>query len=489
MRRRPLLIEVVSRATTSDTVNAYRQAHPRADLVEMRLDRIKDLDLDRLVAARGKPKLMTMRSVRQGGMARPADREVVLARLQRAPIEYLDIEPDDADLPFLRRRGGPKRVLSWHDFQATPLDLVKRLQWLRGMEPKALVKMVTFADLAGDILRIRDLLRGAGDPRLIAFCMGPKGVPSRILAPLWGSAAHYAPRAGAPRSAPGQVPIEDLLAIYRSDDLRPDTRLLGVLGSPVGHSLSPIMHNAALRALGLNMIYLPFEATTVAEFLPILTDLRLKGLSVTLPFKESILPHLDRLSRDVRKCGAANTVVKVWNRFEGHNTDMAAAVEPLRRRMRLSGARVAVMGAGGAARAVVEGLRVARAEVTIFNRTAARAASLARATGSRSLPWKRLRGYRCDLLVNATPIGLHPDTRRTPIPISWVRAPMVYDLIYNPPETLFLRRARRAGLEILGGVEMFVAQGAAQFRLFTGREAPVEVMRRAVDTALAGAPS
>jgi len=479
------MIEVVACATTDEALRAYRAAHPRTDIVELRLDVIRDLDLDRLLAAKGKPKLLSMRSREQGGGARPSDRAAVLAKIVQSSAEYLDIEPKDTDLPALRRATGPKRVLSWHDFQSTPLDLRDRLQWLLGQRRADLVKLVTFAELAGDVLRVRDLLRGAGEERLIAFCMGPKGVPSRILAGPWGSAAVFAPRRGAPESAAGQVPLEDLVEVYRIDDLRPETGLLGVLGSPVSHSLSPVLHNAALAALQIDLRYLPFEATTLSEFLPVMAELRIKGLSVTLPFKEAFLPHLDAIEPAARRCGAVNTVIKVWNRLEGHNTDIEASVEPLRHLLPLRRASVGVMGAGGAARALVEGLRPEGARVTLFNRTASRARALARATGARHLPWRRLRGFRCDLLVNATPVGMTPLAGRTPVPSSWIRARRVYDLVYNPKETLFLTRARRRGLEALGGSEMFLAQGAAQFRLFTGQEPPPEVMRAVLDRSLA----
>jgi 3-dehydroquinate dehydratase / shikimate dehydrogenase len=478
------MIEVVACATTDAALRAYKGAHARTDIVELRLDGMRDLDLDRLLAARGKPKLLSMRSRAQGGGAAPSDRAAVLAKIARSSAEYLDIEPQDTDLPALRRAEGPKRVLSWHDFRSTPLDLRDRLLWLLGQRRADLVKIVTFAEVAGDILRVRDLLRGAGEERLIAFCMGPKGVPSRILAPSWGSAAVFAPRRGAPPSAPGQVPLEDLLEIYRIDDLRPETGLLGVLGSPVSHSLSPVLHNAALEASQIDLRYLPFEATTLAEFLPVMAELRVKGLSVTLPFKEAFLPHLDVIDPVARRCGAVNTVIKVWNRLAGHNTDIEASVEPLRRLLPLRGASVGVMGAGGAARALVEGLRPEGARVTLFNRTPSRARALARATGARHLPWRRLRGFRCDLLVNATPVGMAPLVAKAPVPASWIRASRVYDLVYNPKETLFLARARRRGLEALGGAEMFLAQGLAQFRLFTGQEPPREVMRAALDRSL-----
>jgi len=477
--RRPLVVQVVAQRTTAAALEAYRDAHPRADLVEFRLDLLRDPDLDRLVGARGKPKLLTLRSRPQGGEAAPADRPAVLRRLARAPIAWLDVEPDDLGLAELRRPGGPRRLLSWHDLHTTPLDLDNRLARLLA-EPRAdLVKLVTFAEVAGDLLRLRDLLRRAPAGKVIALGMGPKGVASRILAPSWGSAGVFAPRRGAPLSAPGQVALEDLVETYRIDTLRPATGLLGVLGSPVGHSLSPAIHNAACAALDLDLRYLPFEASTVAEFLPVLSDLRLRGLSVTLPFKEAIVPHLDRLDAAAQRLGAVNTVVKVWNRLEGHNTDAAASMVPLRGWLRLEGARVAVLGAGGAARALVASLRRRGARVTVFSRTAGRGRALAEEWGARALPWERARGFACDLLVNATPVGMAPRTRALPIPIDWVRARRVYDLIYTPVETALVHRARTRGIEAKGGLGMFLAQGAAQFELFTGRRAPRAVMRRA----------
>ena len=483
-RQRPLVVEVIAQRTTAAALAAYREAHPRADLVELRLDLVRDLDLDRLIAAPGKPKLMTVRSRPQGGEAAPADRPPLLRRLCRAPIAWVDVEPDDFGLAEVRRPGGPKRLLSWHDLHTTPLDLEDRLARLLREERASLVKLVTFAEVAGDLLRVRDLLRRAPAGRVLSFCMGPKGMASRILAPSWGGAGVFAPRRGAPASAPGQVPLEDLVDTYRLDALKPSTGLYGVLGSPVGHSLSPAIHNAAFAALGLDLRYLPFESSTVAEFLPVLSELRLRGLSVTLPFKEAIAPHLDRLDAASQGLQAVNTVVKVWNRLEGSNTDAAAAVAPLRGFVRLNGARVAVLGAGGAARALVPGLVRRGARVTIFSRTPERGQRLAGATGAAALPWGRVRGFRCDLLINATPVGMAPRVRALPVPLAWVRARRVYDLVYTPAETALVRSARARGIPAKGGLEMFLAQGAAQFRLFTGRPAPRTVMRRALKEAL-----
>jgi 3-dehydroquinate dehydratase/shikimate dehydrogenase len=485
-----LVIEVVACPTTEEMRRAYLAADRRADVVELRLDALKDLErisrIDRLLEARGKPKLVTVRSRQQGGAAPQPARGPLLRRALAAGAEYLDLEFDDRDLPLLKGGGRARRVLSHHDLSGTPSDLPVLEARMRAVAGGALLKIVTLADASGDNLRVRDLLRSAPRGSLISFCAGPKGLPSRILAPLWGSAAIYAPLRQAPATAPGQVPLEDLFELYGLERIAARTRLLGVLGSPVSHSISPLIHNAALRALDLDFVYLPFEATTVGEFLPLASELRVQGLSVTLPHKERILPYLDRLDDVARGVGAVNTVVKVWNRLEGYNTDVEAALAPLRRRLRLRGARAAVMGAGGAARALLYGLRREGCRVTLFNRTASRGRALARALGARHLPWPRLRRFRCDLLINATPVGMAPAADQTPVPASWVVAPIVYDIIYNPPETLLLRQARKRGAEVIDGTEMFVAQAEAQFRLFTGRDAPPDVMRKTLLRALAG---
>ena len=488
MPSRCLVIQVVACDTTEAACRAYLAADARADVVELRWDLVRDLDADRMLALRGKPKLITVRSRRQGGAARPAEREPLLRKALAAGVAYVDLEFGDRDQVFLKERGRTRRLLSYHDFNGTPADLLALYREMRAAGGEALPKIVTFADAASDIVRVRDLLQSAGPGSLIAFCMGPKGVPSRILAPSWGSAAVYAPARGAAASAPGQLSLEELFDVYRVHRIGPHTRLLGVVGHPIGHSLSPRLHNAALGELGLDYCYLPFEAARLAEFLPVLVELRLGGLSVTLPHKEAIIPHLDAVDETARRVGAVNTVVKVWNRLEGRNTDVEASLAPLRRRIALKGARVAVMGAGGAARALVDGLVRAGARVTVFNRTAAHARTLARRLGARHLPWARLRRFPCDLLVNATSVGLAPEIDRSPVPVSWITAPVVYDIIYNPPETRLLREARARGKAALQGVDMFVAQAAAQFALFTGRQAPVDLMRRVAMEALGQKP-
>ena len=483
-----LTIQVIAAESTEEMLQAYRHADARADVVELRFDTVRNLQPDRLLAARGKPKLVTVRSRQQGGEAHPADRETLIRRAIKAEVEYVDLEFGDHDQHLVTGRGPTRRILSWHDHQTTPADLPLLVERMRAAADGAILKIVTYADALTDNLRIRDLLKGQPAGSLIAFCMGQKGIVSRVLARAWGSAGIYAPGRGSPASAPGQVSLEDLFDLYRFDRIGHDTRLLGVVGSPVGHSLSPLMHNAALTALDLDYRYVPLEAPSLAELLPLVSELPFAGLSVTLPHKEAIRAYLDDIDETARAVGAVNTVVRRWNRLLGSNTDVEASIAPLKAVMALKGARVAVIGAGGAARALVCGLTREGARVTVFNRTAARARELARSFGARARPWSDLRRFACDAVINATSVGLAPLSEKSPVPPGWITAPLVYDLIYNPPETALLRAAAQRGAQVIGGVEMFVHQGAEQFRRFTGGEPPVDLMRRQVLAALQGTP-
>lgn len=264
------------------------------------------------------------------------------------------------------------------------------------------------------------------------------------------------------------------------------TRLFGVIGAPVAHSLGPSMHNAALRAMGYPAVYLAFHVTDPAGAIDGMRALGIGGLSVTIPHKVSVTAHLDELDDLARQIGAVNTIVRRQGRLVGFNTDCFGAVAALKEQTSLAGKTVAILGAGGAARAVGFGLIAEGVRVVVYNRDDQRGRGLARALGTDYYPLSMAGRSDADILINTTSLGMTPDTDRSPLPTRHLGAGMVVmDIVYNPLETRLLADARKAGCKTIDGVAMFVYQGARQLELWTGQAPPIEVMRRAVLDALA----
>ena len=362
--------------------------------------------------------------------------------------------------------------------------------------PARIFKLAVSAHDATDCLALFQLLaRARREGReLIAVAMGAAGLWTRILAPARGAFLTYGALADEQATAPGQIAATDLRDLYRVSALDEQTEVLGLVGAPVAHSRSPHIHNAALAARGLNAVYIPFETHDVAAFIRRMAhprtralDWRLRGLSVTAPHKQAIMAHLDQIEPAAREIGAVNPVVFAGEELRGHNTDALAALAPLVGLIKLQGARVAVIGAGGAARAVLWGLQRAGARVTLFARNLAAAQPLADKFGASLGALAGAQFADFDLVVNATPLGTRghaeAETAATAAELRGARA--AYDLVYNPAETRFMREARAAQCElILGGLPMLVAQAAAQFELWTGQSAPLEVMRAAAEQRL-----
>lgn len=261
--------------------------------------------------------------------------------------------------------------------------------------------------------------------------------------------------------------------------------LMGVIGHPIGHSLSPLLHGAALRHLGIGGTYLAFDVTDVAGAMAGMRALAIRGLSVTIPHKETVMAHLDELDPLAARIGAVNTVVNDGGRLKGYNSDCLGAMAALEAVTSLAGKTAAVIGAGGASRAIVVGLADRGARPVVVNRSVERGESLARDLGAPFTPLAEFRPDGVDILVNATPVGMSPRSGETPISPDSLRPGMVVmDIVYNPLETRLLREATAAGCRVVDGLAMFVGQGAVQFELYTGHPAPVGVMREAVLAAL-----
>ena len=329
-------------------------------------------------------------------------------------------------------------------------------------------------------LEIAALGKGIGT---LAIPMGQAGFPVRMLALRERGAFLYA--AAGERTAPGQPSLREALDVYRANKIGSETDVYGVVGNPIAQSLSPHMHNAAFRDLGMNAVLLPFWAADASDFARCIKRIGLQGFAVTLPYKEKMMRYLDECEAAAAEVGAVNTVAVQRNGgLTGYNTDCTAFLRALESRMETPGKRALVIGAGGFARAAVRMLIHAGAQVHIHARCLTQAQRLARRFGAATLPRSALRRENFDVVVNATPIGMYPDIHESPLEADELRCELVFDAIYRPIQTRLLKIAESLGIRCVPGVEMFIAQGAAQFEIWTGKKAPEKAMRRAVMAAL-----
>lgn len=456
------------------------------DIVELRLDCLQDLDFDieRFVSKLSHPTIITFRPTEQGGYRNLTrrERETFWARDLKADL-LCDIE---ADLVVESSFDWPHVIVSHHDFSGVPDDLEEIYERLAAT-PARVVKIAVQADQITDCIRVFHLLdRAINEQReLIAIAMGNAGIATRILGPSRGAYLTYGSLEDTSATAPGQVNAGQMRSVYRIDEIDRETMICGLVGMPVMHSVSPHMHNAAFATEGVNGVYLPLEVRDVESFVKRMVhpktrelDWNVRGLSVTAPHKSSVMELLDWISPDALEIGAVNTVVVQGHELHGYNTDVHGLIEPLRERFgSLKDLRVAVIGAGGAARAAVWALNRDQANVTLFARAPIKARSLTENFGVQceQLSTAKFAGY--DVVINATPES--PATAE-----QLAGAGLVYDLIYNPIETRFLKEASEAGCQTLGGLPMLVAQACLQFELWTGKTPPAGIMHDAASAAL-----
>ena len=377
--------------------------------------------------------------------------------------------------------GEGRQLTSAHFFTAMPKNLSRVAAELRRRRPAAIKIAAHCASLAES----RKLLEFARKQRnIVAIPMGDVSLPARILALRERHSFAYAPVENA--TAPGQVSLLQMKDVYRANRLGRATRVYGVIGAPVGHSLSPVMQNAGFAARRIDAVYVPFFVRDLKDFLASVGPLGIRGFSVTLPHKERILRHLDDCDPLAARIGAVNTVVvRGGGKLYGYNTDYVGVLQALEKRIALAGSRVLIVGAGGAARAVAFALAQAGSSVCVTARRPQRAKALAKASGGEAIARNRIRGEYFDAIVNATPVGMHPAMGSSPLDARELNCRLVFDTIYRPRVTKLLDLAVRRGIETVSGVEMFVAQGAAQWEIWTGQRAPEDAMRRAVIRALA----
>lgn len=468
-----------------------------AKLVELRLDYIRGpINLKRLLAERPGPAIVTIRRPEDGGQFQGSeDQRRMLLRLAIADgVDYVDLEEDVA--AAIPRYGATKRIVSLHDFRKTPDDLEAIHARLSALDAD-IVKIATMANQPSDNLRMLRLIRRASVPT-VGICMGDIGTPTRLLAGKFGAPFTFASFHHEREIAPGQLSFEQMTKIYDYERIGTDTEIYGVIGDPIAQSYSPLIHNAAFRHFQMNRAYVPFRVPRehLHGFLDAAPELGIRGLSVTIPHKESVVKRLTHLDGAVKGVSACNTLLFRDGEISGYNTDYRAAMDSLATafaadgdgRPNLKNKTALVLGAGGAARAIAHGLMRRGAEVVLCSRTLERATKLAEVVGCKTIEWAARHNFWIDLLVNCTPVGMHPNVDEIPFDKHYLKPSMiVFDTVYNPEQTLLVKEARNRYCTVITGVDMFVRQAELQFEKFAGQELNNDVMRDALRQAISAA--
>ena len=458
-------------------------------LIELRLDYLKNPAaavpmLHRLTEKRPDAILIaTCRRAEAGGNFHgTVDAELgILRKATEAGCPAIDVEIESAeamtgaDWEELRSRAAV--VLSSHDYKGTS-KLEENFERMRAFNADFYKVVSTASCLHDNVVMTRFLERHCHEYPMVGMCMGEQGLLSRILAIRAGAAFTFGSAGQGRETAPGQPTYRELRDLYRIEQIESVTKVYGIAGDPVSHSMSPFVMNSAFRRENVNAVYLPIHARKIEDLLSTLTDLPLDGLSVTMPYKQAVVEHLDNSDVLTQRTGACNTIVRGKDgRLFGFNTDVYGIVAALESRLPLQGARALVLGAGGAARAAVFGLRARGAEVSILNRTPATAQALARLAGAKTVKRSELPKLNFDLVLNATPVGMGAD-KHTPLEENELNTLWVFDTVYNPIETRLIKLAQSKGFGTISGVEMFVQQAARQFEIWTGKPAPLDGMRQ-----------
>ena len=432
-----------------------------------------------------------------GGYEGSIDQQIsLLAVAARSGFALIDLEIESAEecsgaqfdsLCETAAGNGCALMISYHDFQHAS-DPDAALARVQRFSP-AFIKIVTTAHSLSDSLRLLDWVKQrSGQAQLVGIAMGEHGVVSRILSLRAGSAFTFASATHGNATATGQMTVRTLKDLYRVEQLDQATRIYGVAGSPIAHSLSPLMQNSAFRRERINAVYLPLKADSLEDLLFLARHLPLSGLSVTMPLKQSIMAHLANVDPMTAKMGACNTVrMGADGKLYGFNTDAAGVVRPLEKRIALKDAKVLVLGSGGAARAAVYGLSDKGAKVSLWSRNEAKCRELAISARVPVLRREQIAAYDFDVLINATPCGMHGNAHPLPLEANEWSARLVFDFVYNPLNTPLLKAARARNIPTIQGFEMFVHQGARQFEIWTGKAAPEAEMLRVVLHALKNA--
>jgi 3-dehydroquinate dehydratase/shikimate dehydrogenase len=396
----------------------------------------------------------------------------------------IEIESAEGAKEKLHQFNGRAHVIvSYHNFEATPpLDpIVNRVTRI----PADSYKVVTTARKPSDNARVLAAAKTSTRQRMIVLAMGELGFSTRVLSPIFGGAYTYAAPMQAQGTAAGQVSARSLRHIYRVDKLDKASKIYGVIADPVRHSISPAVHNRAFQSRRMDAVYLPFLVSPahLRDFFSLAERLPLTGFSVTIPHKQKIIRYLDVVDSLAKRIGAVNTVWRKGGKWRGTNTDAAGVIEPLAKVIRLPKSTVLIAGNGGAARGAAFALSDAGAKIALVGRNADRVRALSKICNAEALGREQLAGRHFDAVVHATPLGMFPNVGECFFN-GHIPGDIVFDMVYNPLETVLVRRAREQGRTVIPGIDMFIEQAVRQFEIWTGETAPRSAMQKAAIEAL-----
>lgn len=490
--RMPRLCVAVTGTDAADMIAKAESLVRDNPLLELRLDYLSEPasafpKIRRLLELQsGAVLIATCRRVANGGKFRGSvERQLaLLSKAAASGCQIVDLEVQSAaaarpaELQRLRQRAA--LLLSFHDFRGTR-KLEETFQKMSAY-PAEFYKVVTTATtLYDNVVMMKFLEKKSQKHSVVGLCMGEQGVISRVLGVRAGSVFTFAATNPGEETAPGQISARTLREAYRIEQVDAATRVYGVAGDPVAHSLSPLLMNTAFRRENVNGVYLALHAKTLEDLLACVREIPLHGLSITMPYKESIVKHLDNSDTYTNRVGACNTVVRGPDgKLYGFNTDVAGVLRPLELRLPLEGAKVLVLGAGGAARAAVFGLKERGSDVYVLNRTPAPAQKLAHQAHARVARRPELKKMAFDVIINATPLGMD-GSKESPLREDEINTRFLLEMVYSPAETRLVKMARAKGAQIIPGAEMFVQQAARQFEIWTGKPAPSDEMQRVVE--------
>jgi len=464
----------IASQSMGETIRQFRLLKKKFDLAEVRIDHIRDLDMEKLLTSPRPRVIITNRRWDEGGKFRgTATRQaLILSHALDLGAEYVDIELRWGLAffkKFLDNYDRRRLICSYHTFQRTPKHLSAVYRRCRKTRA-GIIKLATMANGISDNKIMFDVLRQARKDHqpIVGICMGEYGEATRIIGGTFGNCLTFGGLGASSKTGPGQLTVSDLNTIFHVENISSHTKIFGLIGNPVKHSRGIYFHNKRFHEKKLDAVYLNFLVNDLTKFWHTFSDL-VTGLSVTMPLKERIIPFLDSIDPDVSSLCSINTIIKKKNKFIGYNTDYMALIDLLNQQTSLKGKQVLIMGTGGTARAMICAAVSHGAVVTALGRSQKKAESLAQEF---SCQWDILGNiclHRCDILMNATSVGMtgNNSSPYSLVPKQFLNAKMiVLDAVYTPPITTLIRRARTIGCSVITGEELFERQASIQSQLF-----------------------